>query len=109
MINLYNLNIPCLRNKVLNVEAFLKEERPIDILCLNEHRLTKNEMEIIKVEGNNSLANNYCELINFVIDEINFEITLHKYITIVTIYIGRPWVILMYFLTNWIVFFIQLR
>lgn len=49
-LNLLHLNIQCIRNKVLELEVLLNAEK-FQIVCLNEHWLSADEMASLKIEG----------------------------------------------------------
>lgn len=54
-ITLLHQNIQCLRNKVHELEVFL-DDKIIEFICLNEHWLNENEIDIVKPKGYNVIS-----------------------------------------------------
>lgn len=51
-INILHQNIQCIRNKILELEIFITSlENSPDLLCLTEHWLNKDEVDLIKIEN----------------------------------------------------------
>ncbi|CAH1969901.1 unnamed protein product [Acanthoscelides obtectus] len=49
-VKILHINVRSLRRKIDELEAFLVDE-DIDLLCLTEHWLTKEEMEVVHLQG----------------------------------------------------------
>ncbi|CAH1969186.1 unnamed protein product [Acanthoscelides obtectus] len=49
-VKILHINVRSLRRKIDELEAFLVDE-DIDVLCLTEHWLTKEEMEVVHLQG----------------------------------------------------------
>lgn len=51
VIKILHLNIQCLRNKTLDLEAYLNDTASYNFLCLNEHWLNEQEITFLNIEG----------------------------------------------------------
>ena len=59
VINLFQLNIQSLSNKILQTNTFLQADQPLDILCINEHWLQEDQLGVCLFE-NYTLLSHFC-------------------------------------------------
>uniref|UniRef100_A0A1Y1NEK0 Endonuclease/exonuclease/phosphatase domain-containing protein n=1 Tax=Photinus pyralis TaxID=7054 RepID=A0A1Y1NEK0_PHOPY len=106
-LNIMHINVQCLRNKCLELES-IAHAHDYDVLCINEHWLRKEEIEVLSIQGYRVVTsfcrsskihggvcilikNSYkCTPLNLLglSKEVNFEVVGLKYhnIEIVSIY-----------------------
>jgi hypothetical protein len=59
IINILYINIQSVGSKILELESFLQSAYPIEILCLNEHWLSPNDIDVLSID-NYTVASSFC-------------------------------------------------